>query len=351
MATDFKIEIPIKVKTGSKKQDEDIGKKIAEQIKQSLQTIGVGEGTSKSVGKFGGKKAVGILGAILATIDAIFIFIKPIFSLLRVVLILLFIPLVPIMKVALSALKAFAEGAKDAPQIGLTGEPVLDVPISIANIALRVGAAIGEFLVWLGRGAFELGERIGHWLFDTVMVPIADSITDVILSTAGIISSSLTFLASIPLMVWNTILKPAWEFFIGIGERIWTNILEPAWSWFKDIGSRIWNILVGGFMNAKNLLVDGFKLIINGIIDLVNRIPGINVTKLAEGGIVTKPTFAMIGEAGPEAVIPLNKGGLGNTINITINKPTVRNDADLKTMANEVGRILQRQMPGRISSG
>ena len=26
---------------------------------------------------------------------------------------------------------------------------------------------------------------------------------------------------------------------------------------------------------------------------------------MAEGGIVTRPTFAMIGEAGPEAVLPL----------------------------------------------
>jgi hypothetical protein len=36
------------------------------------------------------------------------------------------------------------------------------------------------------------------------------------------------------------------------------------------------------------------------------------------GGIVTRPTFALIGEAGPEAVIPLNRaGGMGNiTINV-----------------------------------
>jgi hypothetical protein len=41
---------------------------------------------------------------------------------------------------------------------------------------------------------------------------------------------------------------------------------------------------------------------------------------LAEGGIVTGPTSALIGEAGPEAVIPLNKmGSMGNTYNITVN--------------------------------
>ena len=44
------------------------------------------------------------------------------------------------------------------------------------------------------------------------------------------------------------------------------------------------------------------------------RIPG-----LALGGIVTKPTLAVVGEAGPEAVIPLNKGkSMGTTININV---------------------------------
>jgi hypothetical protein len=45
-----------------------------------------------------------------------------------------------------------------------------------------------------------------------------------------------------------------------------------------------------------------------------------NIPMLADGGIVTGPTLAMIGESGPEAVIPLSGrgGGMGNyTINIT----------------------------------
>lgn len=35
---------------------------------------------------------------------------------------------------------------------------------------------------------------------------------------------------------------------------------------------------------------------------------------MASGGIVTRPTLAMIGEAGPEAVVPLGRGGGGTTI-------------------------------------
>jgi phage-related minor tail protein len=45
------------------------------------------------------------------------------------------------------------------------------------------------------------------------------------------------------------------------------------------------------------------------------------VTAFANGGIVTKPTLGLVGEAGPEAIIPLsqmgNMGGGGVTINVT----------------------------------
>ena len=45
-----------------------------------------------------------------------------------------------------------------------------------------------------------------------------------------------------------------------------------------------------------------------------------NIPMLADGGIVTSPTLAMIGERGPEAVVPLNRaGGFGGglTVNVT----------------------------------
>lgn len=54
-------------------------------------------------------------------------------------------------------------------------------------------------------------------------------------------------------------------------------------------------------------------------------IGGINIPGFANGGIVTKPTLAMVGEKGPEAIIPLNGpnagagmgGGGGVTVNVT----------------------------------
>ena len=56
--------------------------------------------------------------------------------------------------------------------------------------------------------------------------------------------------------------------------------------------------------------------------------------KFAKGGIVTGPTNALIGEAGPEAVIPLsgaNSASLGATYNITVN-------AGIGTSGSQVGR-------------
>jgi hypothetical protein len=56
---------------------------------------------------------------------------------------------------------------------------------------------------------------------------------------------------------------------------------------------------------------------------------------MASGGIVNSPTLAMIGEAGPEAVIPLNQlqgngvgGGSSTTNYITVSLPSLINVMD-----------------------
>jgi len=53
-----------------------------------------------------------------------------------------------------------------------------------------------------------------------------------------------------------------------------------------------------------------------GVLNKLTRIPA-----MAAGGIVTRPTIALIGEAGPEAVVPLNRNNTptGNVINLTVN--------------------------------
>jgi hypothetical protein len=67
---------------------------------------------------------------------------------------------------------------------------------------------------------------------------------------------------------------------------------------------------------------------------------------LAAGGIVTSPTTALIGEAGPEAVIPLNRMGSmgGATVNIVING-SVTSEGDLVNAIRNA--ILQGQNNGQ----
>jgi hypothetical protein len=68
------------------------------------------------------------------------------------------------------------------------------------------------------------------------------------------------------------------------------------------------------------------------ITDLANAL-GVDIPAMAAGGIVTGPTLALIGEAGPEAVIPLNRNNTptGNTINLTVN-------AGMGADGNQIGR-------------
>ena len=65
---------------------------------------------------------------------------------------------------------------------------------------------------------------------------------------------------------------------------------------------------------------------------------GGGIPKLATGGIVTTPTTALIGEAGPEAIIPLNRMGSmsGSSVNIVING-SVTTESDLvNTIRNAI---------------
>jgi hypothetical protein len=73
---------------------------------------------------------------------------------------------------------------------------------------------------------------------------------------------------------------------------------------------------------------------------------GGTIPKMATGGIVNSPTIAMIGEAGPEAVVPLNRMGSmgGSTVNVVING-SVTSEGDLVNAIRNA--ILQGQNNGQ----
>lgn len=100
----------------------------------------------------------------------------------------------------------------------------------------------------------------------------------------------------------------------------WRNIANAVSGWvgkIKGFFSGMWDGIVGGLKSALNNIIgvlnDGIYGI-NVLISGANRIPGVNIgflpyiPYLAEGGVTTGPTLAMIGEGREqEAVLPLSK--------------------------------------------
>ena len=93
----------------------------------------------------------------------------------------------------------------------------------------------------------------------------------------------------------------------------------PAFGAAMAAISALWNSTVGGF----GFTLPGWLPEIGGKEFRIPNMPTIDVPFLADGGIVTSPTLAMIGEAGDEAVIPLNRAGSfgGDTFNISVTLP------------------------------
>jgi hypothetical protein len=109
-----------------------------------------------------------------------------------------------------------------------------------------------------------------------------------------------------------SIFKTIIDFTVNTFGAIADSIYQPFKTVFNGI-AELWNSTVG----ALGFTVPSWVPL--GIGGKTFEVPDIPV--LGDGGIVTGPTLAMIGEKGPEAVIPLNgsNGGMGgNTINITV---------------------------------
>lgn len=100
------------------------------------------------------------------------------------------------------------------------------------------------------------------------------------------------------------------------------NAFSDAGEWFAGVGKKVGEALSGAFKEVINWILGKiedtvnkpFKMINSGI-DILNKVPGINISKLsmisipklATGGIVTSSVLANIGEAGREAVLPLDR--------------------------------------------
>jgi phage-related protein len=165
-------------------------------------------------------------------------------------------------------------------------------------------------------------------------------------------------------IIIGVVIVGAFMLMIEVLKGVIWYITEVAnfWSWaigkIRDAAVGIYNAIKDPFERAFEWIKNAFKEVVNAYLKGVNtvirgidKVPGVNIPEiplLAQGGIVTKPTLAMIGEAGPEAVIPLSKGrsaGVGGDIHIHAGN-IIASDSELRefvrrlqTAADEVFQL------------
>jgi hypothetical protein len=103
------------------------------------------------------------------------------------------------------------------------------------------------------------------------------------------------------------------------GIKFGFNILKTYFTTILGIYKTIFNTIASLWNNSIGKLSFKFPSFVPGLGGKGFDVP--NIPMLAAGGIVTGPTLAMIGEAGPEAVVPLSRAGefgMGGGNNVTI---------------------------------
>jgi len=220
-----------------------------------------------------------------------------------------------------------------------------------------------ETIEKLKEGFQAIADFIMTYVTPIIMAFIENQLKILIAVIQGIIAIIIEVIAYFARLV---------AFIVTVGQAIAT-FVGDALNWFdqfkdnidtamKAIGTTVGKVWDGIFTKISGILDsvrEAFKNAINFIIRGWNRlsftVPSVDlgplgsfggftigvpkIAELAKGGLVLGPTLALIGEAGPEMVLPLTgksaeRAGVntgGNTINLTVN-------AGMGTEGAEVGR-------------
>jgi hypothetical protein len=231
-------------------------------------------------------------------------------------------------------------------------EPVVAEIVGVFEFLGKTLAAIGyvlsipfiiawQLIYWGAQQVANLIVTAWNWLMG-VLKAVANALAGPFQAAFNAIRAAADAVINWLYGVWNGIIN----FLSGVAGTI-GRVLSGPWHTASDAAGttsdtikRIWNELIGFFGGVINQLgrmfggmwngiTEAFRAAINALIDIWNSLhfPGIDIgpvhvagvgaphiNHLASGGIVNVPTLALIGEAGPEAVVPLNKAnGFGRS--------------------------------------
>ena len=259
--------------------------------------------------------------------------------------------------------KKFSGGASDAAN---TAEGQFKrLAVTLAETKESIGAALLPAI----EAVLPFLQTMGQWASENtgVFLVIAGAIGSiaaaiVIANAAMKVYTLYTQLATAAQVIFNAVVAANPIVLIGIAIAALVAGLVIAYKKFdlvRNIIDTIGRVIKTGFLAYFDLikiqaetLYSVFKTLFNGIATLWNNtvgklsfkvpswVPSLGgkgfevpqIPMLAAGGIVNSPTLAMIGEKGPEAVIPLSKlgdmgGGGGITINVSGADPQAVVDA------------------------
>ena len=235
-------------------------------------------------------------------------------------------------KVALPVFKA----------IGSIGKSVWKELKPIGSSAMTMIRKMMPVIKALGTAFMFFGRILGGVVYQRVksaMTNIFGVISGLIRSAMKVIGGICDFLTGVFTGNW----RKAWQGLVDIVKGIFGGLAAVLKAPINAVIGTV-NGLIGG--------INGIKFNIAGHKFGGTHIPTIPL--LAKGGIVTSPTLAMIGEAGPEAVTPLGKGGgLGATItfapNITISGNADRKDIEsaMSISFEEFKRLMDKYEKGK----
>lgn len=177
---------------------------------------------------------------------------------------------------------------------------------------------------------------------------------------AGIIAGFFATWTTLIFGTVNGIIKAIF----AVGKSFYDDVIKGGGSlidWFKSIPSTLKQGFKDGFTSVFSEVITIYnKFAKKMAFDIPDWVPVVGgkefklpqIPQLAKGGIVNSPTLAMIGEDGPEAVVPLSRrnnpdgiglgGGGGITVNINVGGVTDRTDK--KQLAREIGDLVRAEM-------
>lgn len=270
------------------------------------------------------------------------------------------------------------EGAWANIQLTITTawEVIKTVVETAINVVLGIIKAVMQIITGDWSGAWETIKGV----FSTVWNAIQNVVQTTFTAIQSYISNTINAISSTISNVWNGISSTISNVLNGISNtvsNVWTGIknsIGNAINGAKDLVSSAISAIKGLFnfsVSWPHIPLPHFSVSgsANPLDWLSKGVPSISIDWYAKGGIMTKPTIfgangnnLMVGgEAGNEAVLPLNDKTLGaigrgiaqtmgdsaTNINITITGNVVREEADITRIADQVAQRIADEIQRR----